>query len=60
MSYPSISDPDLKTVEGFGIAGAGWPTTIFYDAQGRQTYAHQGAYASVAELRADIAKYARG
>lgn len=59
VSYPSISDPDLKTVKGFGIAGAGWPTTIFYDAQGTQTYVHQGAYAE-ADLRADIKRYARG
>jgi cytochrome c biogenesis protein CcmG/thiol:disulfide interchange protein DsbE len=57
-SFPSISDPDLQAVTALGIGGSFWPTTAFFDAAGRQTYAHQGPYLSAADLKADIAKYA--
>ncbi len=59
-SFPSISDPDLEAVRKLGIAGSFWPTTAFFDADGKQTYAHQGPYLSADDLRADIAKYTRG
>ena len=35
-----------------------FPTTAFYDASGKLTFVHQGAYASEAKLRQDIARYA--
>lgn len=57
-SFPSISDPDLEATKALGIGGSYWPTTAFYDASGKQTYAHQGPYLSAADLKADIAKYA--
>lgn len=59
-SFPSIHDPDLKAAKTFGAASTYFPTTVFYDASGKQTYIHQGPYYEAEELRADIAKYARG
>ena len=58
-SFPSISDPKLSATEALGIAGSFWPTTVFYDKTGKQTFAHQGPYLDPAELKADIAKYTR-
>lgn len=57
-SFPSISDPNLEATKALGIGGSFWPTTVFYDANGKQTFAHQGPYLDPAELKADIAKYA--
>ncbi len=57
-SFPSISDPKLEATEALGIGGSFWPTTVFYDANGKQTFTHQGPYLDPAELKADIAKYA--
>ena len=59
-SFPSISDPDLEATDALGITGSFWPTTAFFDANGKQTFAHQGPYVSAADLRADIKKYASG
>ncbi len=58
-SFPSISDPKLEATDALGIAGSFWPTTVFYDATGKQTFAHQGPYLDPAELKADIAEYAQ-
>lgn len=58
-SFPSISDPKLEATEALGIGGSFWPTTVFYDAKGKQTFAHQGPYLDPAELKADIAKYTK-
>lgn len=60
LSFPSLYDPDLKAAQVFGAASTYFPTTVFYDASGKQTYIHQGPYYEAEELRADIAKYARG
>ena len=57
-SFPHISDPKLEAVEALGIAGSFWPTTAFFDADGRQTHVRQGPYLSADDLRADIEKYA--
>ena len=57
-SFPHISDPELEAVEALGITGSFWPTTAFFDADGRQTHVRQGPYLSAAELRADVEKYA--
>ncbi len=58
-SFPSISDPKLTATEALGIGGSFWPTTAFYDKNGKQTFAHQGPYLDPAELKADIAKYTK-
>jgi cytochrome c biogenesis protein CcmG, thiol:disulfide interchange protein DsbE len=57
VTYPSYRDPDQKVAGVFGATLA-FPTTAFYDARGRLAFVHQGAYASEAKLRADIAHYA--
>jgi cytochrome c biogenesis protein CcmG/thiol:disulfide interchange protein DsbE len=57
VSYPSYRDPDQKVARVFDAALA-FPTTAFYDARGRLTYVHQGAYATEAKLREDIQRYA--
>jgi len=57
-SFPHISDPNLEAVEALGITGSFWPTTAFFDADGKQTHVRQGPYLSAADLRADIEKYA--
>jgi len=56
-SFPSISDPDLKVTSQLKIGTTGWPTTLFYDKRGKQTYVHQGPYLEADGLRADIEKY---
>jgi thiol-disulfide isomerase/thioredoxin len=57
VNYPSIYDHDVTQALSIG-AGEGWPTTVFYDRRGRQTYVHLGGYASLASLRADVERYA--
>jgi cytochrome c biogenesis protein CcmG/thiol:disulfide interchange protein DsbE len=59
VTYPSVFDPDASEAESIG-AGQGWPTTIFYDRQGRRTHIRPGGYATAAQLRADIETYALG
>lgn len=57
VPYPSISDPDAGQASSIG-GGAGWPTTMFYDRDGRKTYLREGGYVTAATLRADIESYA--
>ena len=57
VTYPSYRDPDLKispTIQ----AGVAFPTTIFFDRQGKLVYAHPGPYKDAADLIADIKRYA--
>lgn len=56
--FAHIEDPDLKVARGFR-GGRVWPTTAFYDAQGRLNYTKQGSYATERALIADIERYAR-
>jgi thiol-disulfide isomerase/thioredoxin len=56
VTYPSIDDGDAKIFNHFGLRGA--PSTIYYDAAGKQTYLHQGQYLDRAQLDADIKRYA--
>lgn len=37
IPYPSINDPGAAQARSVG-AGLGWPTTIFYDAKGKQRF----------------------
>ena len=55
-TYPSYEDPDGKVATGYRLIGT--PSTIYYDAAGKQTYVHQGQYLDRAQLDADIKRYA--
>lgn len=55
--YPHFADADTSIARKIG-GGRAWPTTIFYDAAGKRTATHPGAYASPEKLAADVAKYA--
>ena len=56
LTYPSYEDPDGKIANGYHLVGT--PSTIYYDASGKQTYIHQGQYADRKDLDADIKRYA--
>lgn len=57
--YAHIEDPDTNAARLFR-GGRSWPTTAFYDATGKLTFTHQGAYATQAALDADIRRHALG
>jgi cytochrome c biogenesis protein CcmG, thiol:disulfide interchange protein DsbE len=57
VPYPSYTDPEKTIADGAG-ASLGLPDTAFYDSRGKMTYLKQGPYRSLAELRADVARYA--
>lgn len=56
VAYPSVIDPDSKAALGAEM-GTFFPTTTFYDADGKRVYLHQGPYDSVEELEADLERY---
>lgn len=56
VTYPSYEDPQAKIFTRYKLIGA--PSTIYYDATGKQTYLHQGQYLDRAQLDADIKRYA--
>jgi cytochrome c biogenesis protein CcmG/thiol:disulfide interchange protein DsbE len=56
VTYPSYEDPNGKIFTRYGLRGA--PSTVYYDASGKQTYLHQGQYLDRAQLDADIKRYA--
>jgi cytochrome c biogenesis protein CcmG/thiol:disulfide interchange protein DsbE len=58
VSFPSIEDPDGQVYNDYRLLGQ--PATAFYDAAGKRTYLHQGAYRSVEDFDADIRRYALG
>jgi cytochrome c biogenesis protein CcmG/thiol:disulfide interchange protein DsbE len=57
VTYPSYRDPDLK-ISSRIQAGIAFPTTIFFDKNGKLVYAHPGPYKTAADLIADIKRYA--
>ena len=57
--YPSYFDLNGNTARTFK-GGLAWPTTAFYDARGKLTKTHPGAYATQAKLDEDIRRYALG
>jgi cytochrome c biogenesis protein CcmG, thiol:disulfide interchange protein DsbE len=59
VPYPSYSDPDEEIADSIG-ASLGLPDTAFYDRDGKLVYLKQGPYADLAELRADVKRYALG
>jgi cytochrome c biogenesis protein CcmG, thiol:disulfide interchange protein DsbE len=56
LTYPSYEDPDGKVYNGYKLLGT--PSTIYYDASGKQTYIHTGPYEDRAQFDADIKRYA--
>lgn len=58
VPYPSYEDPDEEiadTTDAFAL-----PATAFYDREGELVFTKQGNYEDVAELRADIERWALG
>jgi cytochrome c biogenesis protein CcmG, thiol:disulfide interchange protein DsbE len=55
--FPHYFDPSTAIARSFEGAFA-WPTTAFYDARGRRTHSHPGAYPSQAALERHIRRYA--
>lgn len=59
IPYPSFADPDKALANAVGTTFVGgFPNTLFFDADGRLVFAHQGVYPDQAALEADIEKYA--
>ena len=59
QSSDRIDDPDAEQARSIG-AGVGWPTTIFYGADGKRRFVRQGGYVSQKALDEDIRTYAVG
>jgi cytochrome c biogenesis protein CcmG, thiol:disulfide interchange protein DsbE len=59
VGYPSIFDPRAEQARSIG-AGTGWPTTVYFDADGKAVFIRQGGYTDAATLEADIHEHALG
>ena len=57
VPYDSVEDPSEKISREIG-APKNYPITLFYDAQGKRSYIHQGGYNDEAGLLKDIERYA--
>jgi thiol-disulfide isomerase/thioredoxin len=57
VTYPSYKDPDVKISNSIR-AGSFFPTTIFFDKNGKLVYAHPGPYRDEQALIDDIRRYA--
>jgi cytochrome c biogenesis protein CcmG, thiol:disulfide interchange protein DsbE len=53
VPYPSYFDGDATVARSFR-GGQAWPTTAFFNAAGKRTETHAGAYATQAKLEQDI------
>jgi thiol-disulfide isomerase/thioredoxin len=58
VTYPSYDDPSGQVYNAEKLVGV--PSTLFYDASGKQTFVHQGPYFQRADLVDDIRRYAVG
>ena len=58
VTYPSYKDPDQK-VAGVFDGVAAFPSTAFYDSEGKLQYLKQGGYSTEAKLAQDIERYAK-
>jgi hypothetical protein len=59
VNYPSVFDQSAQQAASLG-GGQGWPTTMFFDRTGAETFVHEGAYPAVTLLDQDIRRYALG
>lgn len=57
LPYPSYEDPNEKLMRRYHVVGL--PTTVFYDAKGKQQFVHQGQFRTESDLAAAIARYTR-
>ena len=57
VPYPSYKDPSLDIADL--LEGIAFPTTAFFDKNGKLAYSKQGGYASEADLVEDIERYTR-
>jgi thiol-disulfide isomerase/thioredoxin len=57
VAYPSYEDPSNTVAQVFNGVAA-FPTTVFYDRDGKLAYIHQGQYLTGAKLEQDIKRYA--
>jgi thiol-disulfide isomerase/thioredoxin len=57
VPFPHFYDKDASIARVFD-GGRAWPTTAFYNADGKLTKTHLGAYATEAKLETDIRRYA--
>jgi cytochrome c biogenesis protein CcmG, thiol:disulfide interchange protein DsbE len=58
VPYRHFRDPKLEVAAAFDGVQA-FPTTAFYDSQGKVAFVHQGGYQSEDQLAEDIDRYAR-
>jgi cytochrome c biogenesis protein CcmG, thiol:disulfide interchange protein DsbE len=58
VPYPSYLDPDQDVAKEIE-ADVAFPSTAFYDSDGKRVFVRSGTYASEADLAADIKRYAR-
>jgi thiol-disulfide isomerase/thioredoxin len=56
VTYPSVEDVNESVLGRLG--GRGYPSTAFYDRQGKLVFLHQGLFRSDAELADAIRRYA--
>ena len=55
LTYPSVEDHDEAVLGRLG--GRGYPSTVYYDRNGKKVYIKQGQYLSEDDLVADIHRY---
>jgi cytochrome c biogenesis protein CcmG/thiol:disulfide interchange protein DsbE len=59
VPYPSLVDRNSRIAQDLGIAKF-FPTTVFYDKNGKRQYTHDGPYTSDDAFAADVKRYALG
>ncbi len=57
VAFPSYVDPNEKIALDLGVSAA-YPSTVFFNAKGEKTFAHQGQYRDAQDLLDDIERYA--
>lgn len=55
--FPHYFDPEAEIARTFK-GGRAWPTTAFYDADGKLVFTHTGAYRDEQQLEDEIRRYA--
>lgn len=58
VDFPSYKDPNSEIAASIDAA-VSFPTTVFIDSKGKQSYVRQGGYSSEGKLAEDIERYAR-
>jgi cytochrome c biogenesis protein CcmG/thiol:disulfide interchange protein DsbE len=57
LPYPSYIDGDVKIAREQMNAPTAWPSTAFYDKNGKLVYTKQGPYRTADDLLADLKRY---